>query len=191
RKAERSGASYESGASTLTDFYQLYSKLMQREQISVEPKSFFSSFLDSKTNSTQVICAIVKFENQCEGALFVPYTQFMAYYLYGASSEQTKLVGSNKFLQAQTIKNLLEKGVRKYSLGGFRMGEKGITKKIEAIQNYKRRFGAELTEGFLWKANITSLGALYDFIFKIYCIVRYRTVFKDMIDQSETVIKNG
>jgi hypothetical protein len=191
RKAEKEGLTYQSGYRLLDVFYNMYSQLMRREEKHIEPKILFESLLNGDDPGINVICASASLNEQYEGVVFIPFTKYLAYYFYGASASDAKLVGSNKYLQAEAIKELMHKGVKKYSLGGCRIDQEEISSKIKGIQDYKRRFGAEIVNGYLWKAEIKFKARIYNLIFRLYTLIRYRRVFKDMIDQSDNFRPNG
>jgi aminoglycoside 3-N-acetyltransferase len=70
------------------------------------------------------------------------------------------------YLHWNTIKLLKLKGVKRYDFVGARLSDVSGTK-LEGIQQFKERFGAELEEGFLWKMNLNKFD-IFVFDFLIY-----------------------
>src|SRR5205085_169956 len=81
-----------------------------------------------------------------------------AYAIY-AGNIQHQHQGAIKLLQWEAIRNFRNLGVRRFDFVGARINpQKGS--KQEAINLMKKRFGATLSEGYIWKYSIRPWRAL-------------------------------
>ncbi len=150
--AGRSGAIIRSGADQVPVFHRLYAQTMERSKMSVNDLSFYQD-LAGHMGESHAHCAVVYFEDQPVGGIFVLYSTFGAYYLWGSSAATTKLSGLIKFLHWEVMKWARNKGVREYDFVGARLSDVSGTR-LEGIQKFKARFGSQLEEGVLWKMDI-------------------------------------
>ncbi|MBP9009724.1 MAG: GNAT family N-acetyltransferase [Smithellaceae bacterium] len=102
------------------------------------------------------------------------YSDYRAYAIYAGNIENQQS-GANKLLYWEAIKLFKSMGVRSYDFVGARIRpEKGS--KQESINALKRRFGAELKEGFIWKHSINPL------MFKLYNLAAKWRSGGDIVD---------
>ena len=73
-----------------------------------------------------------------------------------------------------------KRGVKKYSFVGFRI-DVDPNSKLAGIQHFKKGFGGELVEGYMFKATFSkSKKNLFEFLYMLKNKARHR---KDTIDQ--------
>ena len=108
-----------------------------------------------------------------DGVLIIPFDQKRAYYSHGGSVDKP-IAGTMIY-----FKNL---GLEEYDFVGARINPpKGS--KLEGIQLFKKRFGATLHQGYMWKYPIRPIKSkLFDSIYKII-----RNSNGDIIDQEMRV----
>jgi aminoglycoside 3-N-acetyltransferase len=162
RNAEKNNVQLRYGVEVLNDFYTLYKETMERSNMYCQEFSYFADFYESMPDN--IVCAVAYFNEMPQGGIFIPFTDFGAFYLYGASAQSKTVNGSMNYLHWSTIKLLKAKGVKRYDFVGARLSDVSGTK-LEGIQQFKERFGAELEEGFLWKMNLNKFDILvFDFL---------------------------
>jgi len=181
KNAEKNNVVLKYGQECIDDFYMLYKQTMLRSNMYCQDKNYFKDFYSSFSANT--ICGVAYYNNIPQGGLFIPYTEFGAFYLYGASAEKIEINGAINYLHWNTIKLLKEKNVKRYDFVGARLSDVSGTK-LEGIQQFKRRFGAMLEEGFLWKYDINKIKCnLYDVLLNIKIMASGNKLPLDIIDQ--------
>ena len=181
RNANKKGAELRTGKAELDAFHQLYQATMVRSSMYCEPKSYFENLM--RDYEAQLYCAVVYQNNVPQGGIFVPYTKEGAYYVYGASADKITLTGANNYLHYKLIKFLIAAGVRKYDFVGARLSDISGTK-FEGIQKFKRRFGGELKEGYLWKMDMNRVKCkIFDAALKAKTKIKGVNLTGDIIDQ--------
>ncbi len=92
---------------------------------------------------------LAKYQDVVQGCTVVPFSGKSAYYVYGGSADRP-LAGANNLLHWVAIQKFREMGVREYDFVGVRINpEKGT--KQEGLLTFKKRFGGQLVQGFMWK----------------------------------------
>lgn len=175
------GGQIRSGREELSVFYDLYKNTMCRSNLYCEPFEYFESFYDHL--SKNILCSVIYFNEKPQGAIFVPYTNQGAYYLYGASVDTIELTGAMNYLHWETIKQFKNRGIKRYDFVGARLSDVSGTK-LEGIQKFKQRFGSQLEKGYLWKADLRKYRCiLFDLLLKARSILTGGLLGKDIIDQ--------
>jgi len=175
RKAIRDGIIIERGYNNKDICFEIINNTLQRQGISFQEKVDFERMIELMKDNTEIF--IAKNNEQFEGAAIIPWDKNTAYYLYGGSSAKHHL-GSMNLLHWEAMKYFKSIGVKEYNLVGARLKTESNSK-IHGIQEFKRRFGAELRGGFLWKFNINPMKkALFDNL--IFLKTRKRSA--DIID---------
>ena len=181
RNAEKQGVVLKYGAELIEDFYGLYKQTMQRSNMYCQSLQYFKEFYNRLPNNS--LCGVAYYDEKPEGALFMPYSQFGSFYLYGASAEKTAINGSINYLHWNTIKLLKNKGVKRYDFVGARLSDVSGTK-LEGIQQFKERFGSELEKGLLWKKDLDRLSCkLFDNLVTFKLKLKNQKPPLDLIDQ--------
>ncbi len=114
-----------------------------------------------------------------------------AYYFHGGSIRQP-FTGSLNLMHWEIIKQMKERGVKIYDFVGARIApEKGS--KLEGIQRFKLRFGAQMKVGYLWKYPLKPLKYfLYIKTVQLNSLIRYRKKHPgDLIDQENRNEQKG
>ena len=182
RNAEKNNAIIKYGEDQLPVFFELYKLTMQRSNMYCEAYGYFSKFYKLLTDKN-AICGVVYYNNIPQGALLMPFSHYGAFYLYGASANEIKLTGAMNYLHWNTINVLKERGVKQYDFVGARLSDIAGTK-LEGVQKFKERFGAELQKGIIWKMNINRAKCIaYDALLKIKCKLKGTAFPTDIIEQ--------
>ncbi|MFM2306693.1 MAG: hypothetical protein RLZZ367_1362 [Bacteroidota bacterium] len=181
RKAEKEGIEVRFGKNEIGAFAQCYADTHKRQGVSYEPQSFFEDMFNT-LGEEMVICANAYANGKIEAGVFVVHTAYAGYYMYAGSEARTQLKGSTKKILWDCMKLLKQKGIPTFVLGGARYKNVEGTK-FEGIQDFKRRFGAETTDGYIWKKDLNPLLCkLYDALFWVRCRLNGSAVPKDIVD---------
>lgn len=175
RKAEKDGVQIEFGHHLLPDCLELLKQtLTMRSQVGMHADSWFTKMTD--TFSKEFLCGVAYFEGKAHGSVFMPWNQEACYYLYGGSSEKPH-GGAMNLLHWKAMLLMKSKGVKIYDFVGARINPPEGSK-YEGIQRFKERFGAHLSQGFLWKLPINPIKMkLYEWA------LRFKGVKTDIITQ--------
>ncbi|MDO9322702.1 MAG: GNAT family N-acetyltransferase [Pseudomonas sp.] len=181
RAAEREGVSVRVGAGEVATFHRLYESTMARNQMGSESLDFFEALAASE--GVNIYCATVYAGDEALGAVFVPYTEFGSYYVYGATAASMTVNGANNLLHYRMLSDLRELGVRKHDFVGARLSDVSGTK-LEGIQKFKKRFGSTLRTGVIWKMDINRIKCFaFDKLLAIKLAAGGGKASKDIIDQ--------
>lgn len=182
KNAINKGVQVVCGEQYIPEFYNLYFDTMTRNNLNVEPLSYFI-----KLNETEVecYCALSYYNDTPVGALFIPITKNGAFYLYGASSNANPVNGAVNYLHLHTIEYLISMHVRVYDFVGARVSPDSGSKH-EGIQRFKERFGANLKIGYLWKIDLKKNKCqVFDFLLKLKFKLKGINYAGDIIDQEQ------
>lgn len=178
KQTETRGALCKFGFEHLNDFYACYSHTMNKAGKSVDEINYFKTLYKHFGDSNTTIGVVYENEKPI-GSLFTIHTKYSALYTHAGTMGETKLSGRMKFLVWECIKKLKKQGVKKFDFVGVRINSKDES--LQGIFNFKKGFGGELKEGFLWKMDLSPMRAsVYDLLLKIR---KPSAVFKDIIDQ--------
>ena len=162
----------------IEEFFEVFKETMLQNELYYHDLEYFQNLKNRFPLNS--ICAIVSVDGKAEGSLFILYTKFSAYFLYGGAVTQ-KVNGSVKLLHYEVIKILKEKGIKYAVLGGARINV-DPTKKQYGIQKFKEKLGAKLIEGYLWKHDLSKFKC---FLFDTILLIKNRKKQLDIIDQEK------
>lgn len=115
-------------------------------------------------------------------AVFLWNKEHSCNYLFGGSIPRPS-TGSLNLLQYQAMLDMKQNGVKTYDFFGARV-QPEKNSKLEGIQRFKSRFGAELKTGYLWKYDINPGKArMFRLLMKIRLILKGKSYKGDIIDQ--------
>ncbi|HLP19287.1 MAG TPA: peptidoglycan bridge formation glycyltransferase FemA/FemB family protein [Chitinophagales bacterium] len=181
RKTESMGVEVRYGRDEVSAFYECYAHTHDRQGAAHENLRFFEDMYDT-LGDDMVICCTAYSNGQIESGTFIVYSDFGGFYMYAGSAEKTQLKGSTRKILWDCMKILRQRGSAKFVLGGARYKNVEGTK-FEQIQDFKRRFGAEIKDGYIWKKDLNpAMCKLYDFLFWLRCRLRGNAVPKDIVD---------
>ncbi len=166
RKALAAGVKVVFSNNRFPVFYELYKHTHQKQNIYFDPEREVSSMAAS-LGEKNCLVAVVEKDNEVYGAALVLWNAQEAYYYQSGGVDDCPYPGANKLLQLEVMKLLKQKGIKRYCMGGFRLGDVSGTK-YEGIQKFKIRFGATVEKGFHFYSEITWRYKLYKTLLNIY-----------------------
>lgn len=179
--AQRKGVELKYGYEVISDFHALYKQTMDRSNMYCESLNCFEELF--KYNKNNVICVVAYYNNIPQGGLFIPFSNFAGFYVYGASSAEMTITGTINYLHWDTIKLLKLKGVKRYDFVGARLSDVTNTR-LSGIQQFKERFGASLEKGFMWKIDINKFYCyLFDLLIRVNYKIKNKKPLLDIVDQ--------
>ncbi|MCB5288334.1 MAG: peptidoglycan bridge formation glycyltransferase FemA/FemB family protein [Candidatus Cloacimonetes bacterium] len=178
RRAEKDGVTIKIGGLELLDDYcDLDAQTWKRSGQTPVNRSVYDNMLRYMPTSSFI--AISYYNDVPQTGMLSYYNNQMMYYMYGASKD-SPTVGANNYLHWVIMKEMKARGVKKYSLVGFRL-QVDPDGKLAGIQHFKKGFGGELVEGYLFKATFSKpKRRLFEFLYKLKNKVNFE---EDAIDQ--------
>lgn len=178
RRAEKDGVTIQIGGLELLDDYcDLDEQTWKRSGQPPVDRSVYEKMLSCMPSSAFV--AVSYYNGVPQSGMLSYYNNQMMYYMYGASADRPT-VGANNYLHWEIMKEMKARGVKKYSFVGFRLGV-NPDGKLAGIQHFKKGFGGELIEGYLFKATFSKpKRLLFEFLYRLKNKTGYT---EDAIDQ--------
>ncbi len=150
RKAIKDSIVSERGQHLKDICYNIINDTLVRQGIVFMGKSEYDNFIAINNENIEIFT--VKNKDVYEGAALIFWDKDSAYYQYGGSTANHHL-GAMNLLQWEAIKYFKSLGIKEYNLVGARIHPDNHSK-VHGIQEFKRRFGGELRQGYLWKYDI-------------------------------------
>ena len=145
--AKRNGVSIREGAEFLEPAYDLIRETFRRSAIDFMDRGAFGRFVEGLGHHGTLLVA--EYQGTAQTYCLFGFSDACAYAIYaGNILEQHQ--GAMKLLQWEAIRHFRGLGVRKFDFVGARINPEQGSKQ-ETINSMKRRFGAVLSEGFMWK----------------------------------------
>jgi lipid II:glycine glycyltransferase (peptidoglycan interpeptide bridge formation enzyme) len=161
--------------------FKLYSDLHKSQNLYFDNYNYMSSMYKALAPDNCTVTSLY-YDGDIEGSLLVTHNSKEAYFLFGGAVYPTKSNGSIKYLHWEVVRKLKQKNVKKAILGGYRLSDVKGTK-LNGIQEFKIRFGAEIKKGFLWKMDLNpSMAKLYDNLTALQAKLKGNKIQIDVID---------
>jgi len=170
RKAIAEKVIVEFDQSYFASFYKLYKSTHQKQGIYFDSETELKNMVDCLGERSCFI-AVAKNENGIYGAALILFNANEAYYFQSGAVDNCPYPGANKLLQLEIMRHLKNLGIKRYIMGGYRLGEIAGTK-YEGIQKFKMRFGAEIEQGFHFYTKISWRYSIYKTLLNFYLQLR-------------------
>lgn len=167
RKAEKDGITVHYGKEYARDVIQLMNDTYGRQgKVSNLSDEFIESL--NKLGNDVSYWVAKDADGVLQGsAIFLWSTDNSCYYLHGGSAPQTK-PGAMNLLIWKAMLYMKEQGVKYFDFVGARVTTEPGSK-LEGIQRFKSRFGADMEIGYMWRLVVSPLKYnLYRFILLSY-----------------------
>ena len=150
--AQKTGVSILSGSEHVDVSYELVRQTFKRSRLPFMGREDFRRYVDGLGDYARVLVAV--HEGQVHSSTVYAFSEPCAYAVYGGNREDAQQ-GTMKLLQWEAVRLFKSLGVRRFDFFGARVDpEKGS--KQEALNSFKRRLGADLARGYMWKFPIKS-----------------------------------
>ncbi|MGO9305288.1 MAG: GNAT family N-acetyltransferase [Candidatus Korobacteraceae bacterium] len=165
RRAIKAGVQVKSGMEYLDASYHLVAETLKRSGADViKGYDDFKRSVLSLGDNVQVFVA--EHEGVMQGCLVSPYSQHSAYNWY-CGSRPEPVLGSMHLLHWEAMLRFQAMGVKRFNFQGVRMNPVEGSKQ-EGILTYKKGFGGELVQGFMWKYSFRLLkSAAYSVVIRL------------------------
>lgn len=153
RQALKNDITIKEGILFLDTSYQLIKHTFKRAHMNFMSYDKFKKFILSLQDNIKILVAVKN--KTIEGCLVAPYSRYSAYTLYSGRIPQSS-TGSMNLLRWESIRLFKCLGVERFNSVGVRINpEKGS--KQESLLQYKKSFGGNLIEGYMWKVGFNPI----------------------------------
>jgi hypothetical protein len=163
---------------SLNEFYDVYLNTCKRANIHNDSITYFKNLISYFPDNT-ITSLINDAEGITIGAAFFIFDKHTCYCTHAGSVAGSKLYGGMKHLHFEAMKWMRDKNVKSYDLTGVRINSSNET--LQGIFKFKKGFGGELKQGYLWKSDLNKLKCItYD---TLLALKTKGKKHKDIIDQ--------
>jgi len=153
RRAVRDGVAVTRGGEHLETSYKLVKGTLDRSDVRFRSYDDYRKAIQSFGDNVEIF--IVHKDGTPQGCMVAPYSMYGANTWYCGSLEQPAL-GAMHLLHWEAMQHFRKLGVQRFDFTGVRKDpDKGS--KQEGIFNFKRRFGGQLIQGFIWKHRFSTI----------------------------------
>jgi hypothetical protein len=159
-RAMKKGVEIRRGMDYMDTAYDLIRDTFKRSKLGFMSYKDFVRLILSLGENVEVFIAYCK--GLIQGCLVVPFSGHSAYALYSGRLPISE-TGAMNFLRWKAILYFCGMGVKRFDSVGVRIDpEKGS--KSEGLKMFKKRFGGELVQGYMWKYSLKPLKfSIYNF----------------------------
>ncbi|RPI98071.1 MAG: peptidoglycan bridge formation glycyltransferase FemA/FemB family protein, partial [Spirochaetales bacterium] len=147
KTAQKNGVQIVTDFDRLNDVHRHVRDTFRRSKLPFMNLDSFERYIKGLGPNGIILAAI--YNGVVQSCVVFAFSEYCAYAIYAGNSPD-QYPGANKLLYWEAIRLFRSMGVRRYDFMGARIDpEKGS--KQEALAQFKKRFGAELKRGFMWK----------------------------------------
>ena len=178
--AQKDGVSIREGMDLLEPAYDLIRETFRRSKMGFMHRDAFKRFALGLGEQGKLLAA--EYQGVAQSYCLFGFSQPCAYAIY-AGNLHSQHQGANKLLYWEAIRLFRNLGVRNFDFFGARINpQKGS--KQESINLMKKRFGATLSEGYMWKYSLRPWRA------RVYSIGVRLLNGGDIVDQEAHKLKD-
>jgi hypothetical protein len=151
--ATKSGVTIRAGAEYIDVSYALVRETFKRSKLPFMSHAAFQRYVAGLGEYGKVMVA--DYQGTVQSSTLYAFSNHCAYAIYGGNLAETHQ-GTMKLLQWEAIRLFQKLGVKRFDFVGARIDPKKGSKQ-EALNSFKRRFGATLEQGYMWKYSLHPL----------------------------------
>jgi len=164
--------SIRSGIEHLDDTYTLVVDTFKRSKLPFMSYEAFKRYVLGLGENGKIM--IADYQGIPQSYVVFAFSNYCAYAVYAGNTANLQQ-GANKLLYWEAIRSFQKIGIQRYDFVGARINpEKGS--KQEALNSFKKRFGAELIQGYMWKYSLHPLK------YRLYCLAARMRSGGDIVD---------
>jgi hypothetical protein len=157
KRALKAGVSIQSGIEHLDAAYILIRDTFRRSKLPFMNYESFKRFVCGLGENGRIMVA--DYKGIAQSYVVFGFSGYCAYAIYAGNIDNQR-EGANKLIYWEAIRLFQRLGVQRYDFVGARIKpQKGS--KQEGINSLKKRFGAELIQGYIWKYSLHPLKYLF------------------------------
>jgi hypothetical protein len=145
--ARKTGVAILSGEGYVDVSYSLVNETFKRSKLPFMGREAYRRYIAGLGEYAKVIVAV--YEGQVHSSTVYAFSEHCAYAVYGGNLADTQQ-GTMKLLQWEAAMLFKGLGVKRFDFFGARI-DPAKGSKQEALNDFKRRLGATLEQGYMWK----------------------------------------
>lgn len=170
--ATKSGVTIRAGAEYIDTSYVLVRETFKRSKLPFMSHEAFQRYVAGLGEYGKVMVA--DYQGTVQSSTVYAFSNYCAYAIYGGNLAETHQ-GTMKLLQWEAMRQFQKLGVRRFDFVGARINPEPGSKQ-EALNSFKRRFGATLKQGYIWKYPLRPLK------YRFYCLAARLRSGGDIVD---------
>jgi len=172
-RALKQGVSIRNGEGHIDAAYIFVRDTFRRAKLPFMSYESFERFVRGLGENMTILVA--DYEGIAQSYGVFAFSRHCAYAVY-AGNISGQHQGANKLLYWEAIRLFRKLGVQWYDFVGARIDPERGTKQ-EALNLFKKRFGAKLIQGYMWKYSLHALK------YRLYCVAAQLRSGGDIVDQ--------
>ena len=153
RIALKKGVEIRSGMEYLNTSYELIRDTFKQSKLGFMDKKAYTQLATGIVENIKIFVATC--QDHIQGCLVVPFSKYSAYTLHSGRIPESK-TGAMNLLRWEAIRYFHRIGVQRFDSVGIRINPKKGSKQ-EGLMMFKKRFGGQLKQGYMWKYPINPL----------------------------------
>jgi lipid II:glycine glycyltransferase (peptidoglycan interpeptide bridge formation enzyme) len=179
--AKKDGVTIQIGIEHLDAAYALTLDTFKRSKLPFMNYDAYKRYVLGLAENGKVMVAY--YQGVAQSCTVYAFSNYCAYAVYGGNIEGTHQ-GAMKLVQWESMRLFNNLGVKRFDFVGARINpEKGS--KQDALSSFKKRFGATLREGFMWKYSLNPVK------YRLYCLAARLRSGGDIVDAERHKLKNS
>ena len=170
--ALKKGVNIRSGLEQLDGAYMLIKDTFKRSKLPFMNFESFRRFVLGLGNYGKIM--IADYQGIAQSYVVFAFSDYCAYAVY-AGNIVGQIKGANKLLYWEAIRQFKRLGIQRYDFMGARINPEPGTKQ-EELSLFKKRFGATLKQGYIWK------DPLHPLKYRLYCLAARLRSGGDIVD---------
>jgi len=170
--ALKKGVNIRSGLEQLDGAYMLIKDTFKRSKLPFMNFESFRRFVLGLGNYGKIM--IADYQGIAQSYVVFAFSDYCAYAVY-AGNIVGQIKGANKLLYWEAIRQFKRLGIQRYDFMGARINPEPGTKQ-EELSLFKKRFGATLKQGYIWKY------PLHPLKYRLYCLAARLRSGGDIVD---------
>jgi len=179
--ALKNGVNIRSGFEHLDGAYMLIKDTFKRSKLPFMSLVSFKRFMLGLGEYGKIM--IADYQGIAQSYVVFAFSDYCAYAIY-AGNIVGQIKGSNKLLYWEAIRQFKRLGIQRYDFMGARINPDPGSKQ-EELSLFKKRFGAKLKQGYIWKYPLHSLK------YRLYCLAARLRSGGDIVDAERHKLKSS
>lgn len=165
RAAEKAGVQVRTADDALPAVHGIIRDTFRKSSMPFMPLEGLQRMIGGLGSQAHVFVA--ELSGQVQACAVMAFSRYSAYYMYGGSVASAA-PGAMHLLHWHAMRLYREVGVQRYDFCGARV-DPAPGSKAEGLATFKRRFGSEFRQGFMWKCSLRPLrSVLYSVAVRVF-----------------------
>jgi len=179
--AKKNGVTIQTGIEQIDAAYALTLETFKRSKLPFMNHGAYKRYALGLGENCKIMVAY--YQGVAQSCTLYAFSNYCAYAVYGGNIAGAHQ-GAMKLVQWESMRLFNSLGVKRFDFVGARINPQKDSKQ-DALSSFKRRFGATLREGYMWKYPFQPLK------YRVYCLAARLRSGGDIVDAEGQKMKNG